>query len=106
MCCWTWRPRFMATNPDTWMKPGYTRRVAPPYRSGTVAITFCSNQLNGLEWANSFTLVGLTRVSAGPAMSTRLLGWARLSAAAISDAALSAAGHGWHTAIRWVPGPM
>src|ERR1700722_6871644 len=96
----------MATKPDTWRKPGKTRRVAPGNRNGTVAITFCWNQWSGLEGASWLTLVGLTRVSTGPAMSTMLLGWAGLSAAAMIEAALSAAGHGWQTVIRWAPGPM
>ncbi len=51
-------------------------------------------------------MVGLTRVSIGPAMSVRLLGWAGWSLAAISEVAASTAGQGWQTAMTWAPGPM
>ena len=71
-----------------------------------MAITFSSNQLSGLEWASWLTLVGLTRVSTGPAMSIMLRGWAGLSLGGHDRSGASAAGHGWQTAITWAPGPM
>ena len=39
-------------------------------------------------------------------MRVRVLGWAGLSWAAMTAVATRAAGQGWQTAMRWVPGPM
>src|SRR5262249_36420177 len=76
--------------------------VAP----GTVAIRFCSNHSIGLELASAFTLVGLTRVSIGPAINVMLRGCAALPACAITAVATSTATQGWHTATTWAPGPI
>ena len=64
-----------------------------------------SNQLIGLLVASLLTLVGLTRVSMGPAISVMLLGCAGLPSAAMTATAASAWTHGWHTATRCAPGP-
>ena len=64
-----------------------------------------SNQLIGLLVASLLTLVGLTRVSMGPAISVMLAGCAGLPLAAITATAASACTHGWHTATRCEPGP-
>ena len=69
-------------------------------------MTLCSNQFERRGVARSLTLVGLIRVSTGPAIRVRLRGWAGLSLAAMIATAASAAGQGWQTAIRWAPGPM
>ena len=70
-----------------------------------MVITLRSNHSIGLLVARSFTTVGSTRVSMGPAMSVSVRGCAGLPASAITAVATSAATHGWHTAITWVPGP-
>ncbi len=54
------------------------------WRNGTRAIRFCSNQSIDLELASSFTLVGLTRVSIGPAIKVMLRGCAGFSLCAIT----------------------
>ncbi len=69
-------------------------------------ITLRSNQEIGLLVARSFTTVGSTRVSIGPAMSVSVRGCAGFPASAITAVATSAGTHGWHTAITWVSGPM
>ena len=56
--------------------------------------------------ADAFTGPGLMRASIGPASRIKLAGWAWCSSSAISDAAATARGHGWQTAIRCVPGPI
>ncbi len=48
-------------------------------RAGTVAIRLFSNQAIGLLVASSLTLVGLTRVSTGPAISVMLRGFCRVA---------------------------
>ena len=53
-----------------------------------------SNQLIGLLVASLLTLVGLTRVSMGPAISVMLDGCAGLPLAAITATAASACTHG------------
>ena len=55
--------------------------------------------------ASSLTLVGLMRVSMGPAIKVMLRGWAGLPAWAIREAAVSTCTHGWHTATTWVRRP-
>ena len=56
--------------------------------------------------ASSLTLVGLTRVSIGPAISVMERGCAGLPACAITATAASTATQGWHTASTCAPGPI
>src|SRR5581483_11083251 len=65
---------------------------------GTRAIRFCSNHSIGLLMASALTLVGLMRVSIGPAISVMLRGWAGLFAWAMTATAVSTCTHGWQTA--------
>ena len=81
------------------------RRRAPRYLRGTRAMRLRSNQLIGLLVASLLTLVGLMRVSIGPAISVMLLGCAGLPSAAITATAASACTQGWQTATRCAPGP-
>ena len=60
----------------------------------------------GFELASSLTLVGLTRVSIGPAISVMLRGCAGCCDCAITAAATRTATQGWHTATIWAPGPI
>ncbi len=90
---------------ESWMKPGYTRRMKPVCGSGTWLMRFFSNHSMGLLVARRFTSVGFTRQSTGPAISVRLRGCAGLSSSAITAVAASAATQGWHTATMWLPGP-
>ena len=60
----------------------------------------------GREVASSFTEVGLTRVSIGPAISVRLRGRAGSRSSAISAAAASTGTAGWQTATTCAPGPI
>jgi hypothetical protein len=69
-------------------------------------MTCFSNHSMGLEVASSLTLVGLTRASTGPAMSVRLSGCSGWLPCAMTDAATSADGHGWHTDSRCIGSPM
>ena len=57
------------------------------------------------DLASSLTLVGLTRVSIGPAISVIERGCAGWLPCAITLAATSAATQGWHTATMCAPGP-
>jgi len=66
-----------------------------------VAIRFCSNHDIGLEVASSFTLVGLTRQSIGPAINVIERGCAGWLVCAMTAAATSVATQGWHTATTW-----
>ena len=67
---------------DAASAPGIARRHA--------ADEVSSNQLIGLLDASSFTLVGLTRVSTGPAMSVMLFGFAGSCACAMTATAATA----------------
>ena len=80
-------------------------RRAPGSPAGTAAISCFSNQLIGLVFANSFTLVGLILVSIGPAISVIVRGCALLPDSAISATAASTGTVGWQTATTCVPGP-
>ena len=60
----------------------------------------------GLLMASSLTLVGLMRVSMGPAISVMLRGCAGLPDWAMTAAAASTCTHGWQTATTWVGEPM
>ena len=56
--------------------------------------------------ASSLTLVGLARVSIGPAISVMLRGCGGSPASAMTAAAASPATAGWQTATMWLPGPI
>ena len=74
-------------NPASCRKPGYTRRPAPGYSAGTVAMTFCANQLCGRSVASVLTAVGALRVSIGPPIMVSVLGRHGCRSASIRQAA-------------------
>ena len=69
-------------------------------------ITAVSNQLSGLSLARSFTAVGLSRTSMGPAINVIVRGVAGLFALDITETAISVCTQGWHTASTLPPGPI
>ncbi len=56
--------------------------------------------------AKSLTLVGLMRVSIGPAIKVMLRGCAASPSSAINAAAARTGTQGWQTATTWEPGPI
>ena len=98
--------KFMPMNAVNCTKPGYTRRRAPGKRDGTEAMRLCSNHSMGRALASSLTLVGLTRVSTGPAIKVMLRGVAALPASERMATAASACTQDWHTATTCTPGPI
>jgi hypothetical protein len=101
-----WRSMFMLRNGRKLHEARIDLRNAPPWRNGTRAIRFFSNQSIDLELASSFTLVGLTRVSIGPAIRVMLRGCAGFWLCAITATASSTATQGWQTASTWAPSPI
>src|SRR5213075_2802544 len=95
----------MFTNAVTWRKPGYTRRPAPAYGRGTVAMTLRSNHPIGRLTASSFTDVGLIRVSIGPAISVALRAGRGSARCAITARDASTGTQGWQTEITCTRGP-
>ena len=86
-------------------------RIDPAERagdSGTARARSGSSRTirSACDLASSFTLVGLTRVSIGPAISVMLRGCAGLPFCAITAAAASTATQGWQTATTCAPGPI
>ena len=69
-------------------------------------ISSCSNHSIGWLVASSLTVVGLIRVSTGPAIRVTLRGVAGWSSSAINATAASAWAQGWQTPIRCAPGPI
>ncbi len=81
-------------------------RPRPGKRLGTLAIRVRSNQASDLDVASSFTAVGLSRVSIGPAISVIERGVAGLRSCDITATAASVCTQGWQTASTCAPGPI
>ena len=84
-------------------------RVHPPagtgVADGTVVITLLLEPGQRMLERSSFTAVGFTRQSTGPAMRVRVRGSQGRASSAMRAVAARAAGQGWHTARTWAPGP-
>src|SRR3546814_14779882 len=84
--------------PASCRKPGYTRRPAPGYQAGTVAMTFSWNHAWGRVVACWLTAVGALRVSIGPPIIVSVRGRHLCFDAAMIAAAASQGTDGWHPA--------
>src|SRR3546814_18327603 len=92
--------------PASCRKPGYTRRPAPGYQAGTVAMTFSWNHAWGRVVACWLTAVGALRVSIVPPIIVGVRGRHLCFDAAMTAASAQQGTDGWHHPRTLAPRPQ